>query len=87
MRQKLWRDGQTFLLALCDSFTQAGGIPIDNYGRKQIETGHAVVLALGHSRYLFLDYEGNPEPDQSPPSWYNPSELILALSQSFSDAE
>jgi hypothetical protein len=49
VRQKLWRDGQTFLLALCDSFTQAGGIPIDNYGRKQIETGHAVVLALGCS--------------------------------------
>ena len=47
MCQKLGLDRQSGAFALSDRLTQTHGIPVNDDGRKEIEPGHAIVLAFG----------------------------------------
>ena len=46
MGQELGLDGQSGVFQLSDRFAEIGGIPVNDDGGEQVESGHAVVLSL-----------------------------------------
>ncbi len=46
MGLKLGRNGQAGMFPLSNRFVEMGGIPVDDDGGKEVESGHAVVLAF-----------------------------------------
>jgi hypothetical protein len=46
MRQKVWCAIQSIAAAAIDCLPEVLGVPVDDDGGEQVETGHAVVLSL-----------------------------------------